>query len=300
MNPVYNIYRDFNYNFVNGPFYKTDKTIKISNPIKLWDYTIEAPIGIGAGILLNSKWVELYSNLGYSVLTYKTVRAYKKKALSMPNCLFVNYDGGLVTSNMPSNKNNISITNHFGIPSQDPEFWMEDVEISVNKLKKNQILILSVFGETRRELLRCVEMAAETPAHAIELNVSCPNVSSDLILDRNLLIKIRNTVRVPLLIKVGYPTQEFENYIKPLLCFIDGLSMINSLKINNISLCGALLYNKLIEAIKRYRTITSLPILAMGGINSKDRVLEVLNLANVAMFVTAAIFDPLIGSRIFK
>ena len=41
----------------------------------LFGYPLNSPLGIAAGPLLNSKWVEGYARLGFDVLTYATVRS---------------------------------------------------------------------------------------------------------------------------------------------------------------------------------------------------------------------------------
>ena len=39
--------------------------------LAMFDRRIEAPIGIAAGPLLNSRWVEAYARLGYGLLTWR-------------------------------------------------------------------------------------------------------------------------------------------------------------------------------------------------------------------------------------
>ena len=53
-------------------------------PVRLFDHTVESPVGIAAGPLPNSKWIQAYSRLGYGLLTYGTVRSAAHPALSPP------------------------------------------------------------------------------------------------------------------------------------------------------------------------------------------------------------------------
>ena len=44
-------------------------------PVRLFDRMVESAVGIAAGPLLNSKWIQAYCRLGYGLLTYGTVRS---------------------------------------------------------------------------------------------------------------------------------------------------------------------------------------------------------------------------------
>ena len=61
--------------------------------LAMFDRRIEAPIGIAAGPLLNSRWVEAYARLGYGLLTYKTVRSRARPSYSLPNWVFLREAG---------------------------------------------------------------------------------------------------------------------------------------------------------------------------------------------------------------
>ncbi|HLF50128.1 MAG TPA: hypothetical protein VJA45_12195, partial [Methylomirabilota bacterium] len=43
---------------------------------------VECPIGVAAGPLPNSRWIEAYARLGYGLLTYKTVRTTARRTRS--------------------------------------------------------------------------------------------------------------------------------------------------------------------------------------------------------------------------
>jgi hypothetical protein len=57
-------------------------------PARLFDRVVECPVGIAAGPLPNSKWIEAYARLGYGLLTYKTVRTVERAAFPAPNLVF--------------------------------------------------------------------------------------------------------------------------------------------------------------------------------------------------------------------
>src|SRR5262249_40675892 len=52
--------------------------------VTIFGHRLDNPVGIAAGPLLNSKWIEAYARLGYSLLTYKTVRTAAHPALPHP------------------------------------------------------------------------------------------------------------------------------------------------------------------------------------------------------------------------
>src|SRR4051812_36252935 len=46
---------------------------------------VPSPLGIGAGPLLNGRWILYYAALGFDVLTYKTVRSQQRDCYPLPN-----------------------------------------------------------------------------------------------------------------------------------------------------------------------------------------------------------------------
>ena len=55
-----------------------------------WDFCglpVDSPLGIPAGPLLNSRWILYYAGLGFSVLTYKTVRSAFRASYERPNLI---------------------------------------------------------------------------------------------------------------------------------------------------------------------------------------------------------------------
>jgi dihydroorotate dehydrogenase (NAD+) catalytic subunit len=85
----------------------------------------------------------------------------------------------------PVDGTRLSITNSFGMPAQAPEVWQADMERAVRGAGRGQALIASVTGtsdpgDTHADFVadhaRAAAMCAETGAHAIEVNLSCPNL----------------------------------------------------------------------------------------------------------------------------
>ena len=207
-----------------------------------------SPIGMPAGPLLNGKWLLYYANLGFDVLTYKTVRSRKRACYALPNLQPIQeqivHPNQLVHASRKSDSWAIS----FGMPSMAPEVWRADLEWTRNRLPEGKILSVSVVAtaepdwtleQVADDYAQCTRWAVEGGADCVELNFSCPNVDSvDGQLDRDpaaarqiLEYVRRETPETKLLIKVGFMDDrrralEFLNVIGTLL---DGIATTNCL-----------------------------------------------------------------------
>jgi hypothetical protein len=54
---------------------------------------VASPLGVPAGPLLDSKWTTLAANLGYDIVTYKTIRTCASTGHAPPNVLYLQADG---------------------------------------------------------------------------------------------------------------------------------------------------------------------------------------------------------------
>src|SRR4249920_572800 len=82
--PTYDINKSYEWNYRYGPLFKGPypPERKIQKQFKLLDFELNSPLGIAAGPLLNSKWIRVYSKLGFDILSYKTVRTRKRPSNS--------------------------------------------------------------------------------------------------------------------------------------------------------------------------------------------------------------------------
>ncbi len=264
--PTYNIRKSYKYNFENGPFYeKNHPEIHPIGKYDLLNFELNSPLGIAAGLLLNARWVELYSQLGFDILTYKTVRSVQHKAYQNPNCLYVISDNPLnlnpktsliATEDLENlSIDKLSITNSFGAPSSQPDKWKEDIEKAKSHLKKGQVLIVSVVGSSEKypdkyefikDFQRCANYAKEAGADIVELDLSCPNspaaegeIFTDPDLSSVISKKVKDEIRdTPLFIKIGFfeSYNELKTVIKANAPFINGIAGINTIKKKIVSL----------------------------------------------------------------
>jgi dihydroorotate dehydrogenase (NAD+) catalytic subunit len=156
-------------------------------------------IGIPAGPLLNSRYTEAAFKWGYDLCHYKTVRSRAWPSHPTPNVLHVRSPEPVPPDRLGREPlvarpfapgedvdvETLSITNSFGMPAQPPEVWQADMERAARGAGPGQALIASVYGTQDEsggssayvaDFARAAGMAAETGAHAIEVNLSCPNL----------------------------------------------------------------------------------------------------------------------------
>jgi len=256
---IYNIEISYEDNKKLGPRYdgKFPK-VSLSNKVDFFGYKIGSNIGIPAGPLLDSNWVNFYANFGYPILTYKTVRSKKIDAHPFPNVLFVKKDGylrendvGDIIYTFDIRKEDefgiLGITNSFGVPSLSPDEWGEDIKKANSILEEWQILVVSVMGtingsnkdELLEDYIKVSKMAYHFGAKIIEVNLSCPNIGKEvgaLYQDSKfaffLADELKKAINVPFIFKVGYfpSIDTLAEFIKSVGEKVSGIAGINSIR----------------------------------------------------------------------
>ena len=203
-------------------------------PLCFFDSALHSELGVAAGPLLDSRWIKRCADLGYGILSYKTVRTQTYPSHPLPNIAYLDVlnrlspgnsvSDELVTPIAMTSRSRLTITNSFGMPSQPPKDWMADMEIAKGYLHSAQLLAVSVVGTPpcdttptkldalARDYARCGAMAREAGADLIEANLSCPNTSEgegDLYTDPQAAETVMRTMtrqipNVPLGVKLGY------------------------------------------------------------------------------------------------
>lgn len=255
--PLYDVTKSFEENYAEGPFFDGPFPDRVLLPTKtkIWNWKVNSPVGVPAGPLPNSQWIETYAKLGYDVLVYKNVRSVEYPCHPAPNCLYVDdsrqlfYEdigGDLQTADEPEKMSELSITNSFGVPSIPPSKWMGDVEKAHQAMGSDQFLITGILGTPGLEGRDMIEdfgyvagMAKEAGAKAVELNFSCPNVCTgegSIYADPENSAKISKIVKeavgsdIPVVIKIGYlPYEQLKEVIKQNLPYIQGVAGINTI-----------------------------------------------------------------------
>jgi dihydroorotate dehydrogenase (NAD+) catalytic subunit len=209
--------------------------------------------------------------------------------------------------------------NSIGLPNKGLEgFLAEDLP----QLAELPVpLIVSVMATSREQFARLVTAVGERKeVAAIELNVSCPNVESGLIVGEQpeeteaLAQALRPLTEKPLIVKLTPNTAD------PAAVAAgaerggaDAVSLINTLKGTAIDaatgapalgngyggLSGPAVRPVALEQVRSVRARVALPIVGMGGISSGADAAEFLALgATVVAVGTESFRDPRAGSRV--
>jgi dihydroorotate dehydrogenase (NAD+) catalytic subunit len=213
---------------------------------------VESPIGIAAGPLPNSRWIEAYARLGYGLLTYKTVRTQARPAFVQPNLLFCQLGDLVMVRPTPRRIDPAVVTwaVSLGLPSDEPDRWRADVTRARGRMRPEQLLIVSVAGtpaaggdaeQLAEDYALCAQWAAEAGADVVEVHLSCPNtmgehpqmVFEDLLLSARVVARVRRALGShPMIAKLGAvrsprTLHELASRIAP---WLDGFILVNGLQ----------------------------------------------------------------------
>jgi dihydroorotate dehydrogenase (NAD+) catalytic subunit len=209
--------------------------------------------------------------------------------------------------------------NSIGLPNKGLEgFLVEDLP----QLAELPVpLIVSVMATNREEFARLVGRVGECDeVAALELNVSCPNVHSGLIVGEQptetlaLLEALRPLTPKPLIVKLT------PNVANPEAVAVaaeeggaDAISLINTLKASAVDpatgqpaiaaghggLSGPAVRPIALQQLRAVGAAVELPLVGMGGISTAADALEFLALGATLVAVgTESFRDPRAGSRI--
>jgi dihydroorotate dehydrogenase (NAD+) catalytic subunit len=209
--------------------------------------------------------------------------------------------------------------NSIGLPNKGLDGFLADDLPALGELPVP--VIVSVMGESHAEFRRLVEGVAPCDEVAgVELNVSCPNVDSGLIVGeepgetRSLLSDLRPVTDKPLIVKLT------PNVADPASVAAaaeqggaDAVSLINTLKAMAIDpatlrpwlgagrggLSGPAVRAIALEQVRSVASAVGIPVVGMGGIESGTDALEFVAAGATAVAVgTASFRDPLAGERV--
>jgi dihydroorotate dehydrogenase (NAD+) catalytic subunit len=209
--------------------------------------------------------------------------------------------------------------NSIGLPNKGLEgFLAEDLP----ELAQLPVpLIVSAMATNRDDFSRMIEaVAAREEVAAIELNVSCPNVHSGLIVGENpdeteaLLEALRPLTEKPLIVKL---TPNVANPEAVALAAEEGgadaVSLINTLKASAIDpatrepalaaghggLSGPAIKPIALQQLRAVRAAVEIPLIGMGGVSSGADAAEFLSAGAALVAVGTENFrDPRAGSRV--
>jgi dihydroorotate dehydrogenase (NAD+) catalytic subunit len=211
------------------------------------------------------------------------------------------------------------LINSIGLPNKGLEGFLESDLPAIAEVPVP--LIVSVMGTSHDEFVRLVEaVAARDEVAAIELNVSCPNVESGLIVGeqpsetRSLLEALRPLTPKPLICKLTPNVSDPGSVaVAAQEGGADAVSLINTLKATAIDdatlrpwlgagsggLSGPAVRAVALHQVRTVAAETAIPLMGMGGIESGAHALAFLAAGATAVAVgTASFRDPLAGERV--
>lgn len=257
--PFFDPEKSYEENFQQGPFGTlADGTIfqEAGEPsYTVLGQPVSLPFGIPAGPLLNGKFVKAALDKGFDIPVYKTVRTRKYASAPWPNVLavqvadkdltFAMAEEGLVANHHFAEP--LAITNSFGVPSFEPDFWQPDMAEAARHAKKGQFVIGSFQGTTNpdgdvaryiQDFVLAAKLVKETGVKVLEANLSCPNEGTAHLLcydtqrSKTILAAIKNEIGdTPLVIKIGYfaDRNPLRHLVAEVGSLVQGISAINTI-----------------------------------------------------------------------
>ncbi|MBT1173496.1 diguanylate cyclase [Bifidobacterium sp. MA2] len=246
--PFYDVNRTYEDNYEQGPFGLFAEALKEAESAPTADGKVPAHVGrhseaflgvpvdlafgIPAGPLLNSRFTTAAFRMGFDLATYKTVRSRAWGCNPFPNVLAVHpksVDGSLTPGSAELDEGvladtnyeaPISISNSFGVPSQDPDVWQPDMRAAIEAAGPGQLLVPSFQGSRVEGMSEddyiadhatTARLVKETGAKVMVMNTSCPNEGHNRLLCHNpqLVGRITEAVKreigdIPLMVKLAY------------------------------------------------------------------------------------------------
>ena len=348
--PFYDPKKSYEENFEQGPFGAfTDRQIINTDkkPDQLrydfFGFRVNSPFGIAAGPLINGNFVQAALDKGFDIVTYKTVRSRKYPCHPWPNVLPVKVPKGKILGKDTERaiskdvyEEPLSITNSFGVPSFEPEFWQRDIAKVVKNLKSGQILV-GAFQRTKKEgtgveeyikdFVVTAKLMKETGVKVMEVNFSCPNEGTsellcyDVARSKEVLQAIKNEIqKIPLIVKISYFKDEalLKEFVKEVGAIVDGIAAINTIFAEIVDekgkpvlpgrthsgVCGQAIKWAGLDMARRLKKLRevfgySYTIIGVGGVATPEDFFEYRKAgADIVMSATGAMWNPYLAQEI--
>lgn len=223
---IYDSSKTFQENLLEGPFFTGDIPERIIPPRsqwkKLFGYEVMSPIGIPAcPFVVNSRGLKLASDLGYDVITWKTIRSQATQARPYPQVSLLHnrpitdfHTPMVTTKKMPHSFSELAFSVSIGNASHELDWVLEEMQRGLSFLKEGQLLLSSIYGvgdtptDVVNDFAYLAQRVKEAGAHVVEANLSCPNVDGLLYKNSELVTAICSAIvqaigTTPLTIKLG-------------------------------------------------------------------------------------------------
>ena len=330
--PRYDRHRSYDWNYDHAPDPVELDVAPVSGDWAFCGIHVSSPLGVPAGPLLNGRWILYYASLGFDVLTYKTVRSRFRPCYTLPNLQPIE------CGQLNGSEGELAATDHmtgswavsFGMPSQEPSVWREDIERTRKQLASQKVLSVSVVGTVQdgwttddlaHDYAQCAKWAVEAGADCVETNFSCPNVltcDGQLFQNPAQASMVAQAVRerigtTPYVVKVGHVTQrsDAEALLKALSPIVTAIALTNSVATrvrddrNELlfdgqprGICGQAILDASIHQTRLFQEVIqehalTTELIGVGGVRDADHVRKYLQAgAHAVHLATAAMVNP--------
>jgi len=187
---------------------------------KVAGIVLEHPVMSASGILGSEpEHIDILASHGFSAIVTKTFTLNPREGYNPPVLVELQSGGFL---------NAIGLANP----------GVEGIKPLVERAKlHSKPLIVSVTGSSVEEFLRVVEVAEESGASAVELNLSCPHVrgyglelGSDPSTVYLIVRDVASTLRIPVIVKLGLSDRVVDSAGKALEAGARALTLINTIR----------------------------------------------------------------------
>ncbi|MBB5022614.1 dihydroorotate dehydrogenase [Desulfurispira natronophila] len=184
-------------------------------------------------------------------------------------------------------------------------------------------VIANFYGNTVDEYVACAQALSVDGIHALEMNISCPNVKSggiafgsDVEMTRSVVQAVRESTDKPLIVKLSPNVADIRPFAEASVnSGADSLSLINTLigmaidiktrkpRIANLTggLSGPAIKPVGIRMVYQVCQVTDVPVIGIGGVMNRDDALEYfLAGASAVQVGTANFINPAASLQILE
>lgn len=292
-------------------------------------YRVMSRIGLFACPLsATAQGIALASKLGFDLITWKTIRSKASEPHPKPNLTYVRFgESGKIEATKEQTTN---LANSIGNPSYQLEPTLQEMQKGLAALQKGQILIASIYGtgQTKKEIVDdfvyLAQRVAQIGVHAVELNCSCPNVTTglyckDIDFMRDILNAVLKVVSIPVVVKVSQADSYEQLEALLIACAkagVRGVAGINTIGMQVLNqdgspffgplrlvagISGGIIFNDALKWVRDAAMIIDinkldLTLFGGGGITTVEKFDQFFDAgADVGMVATGALIDPTIA-----
>lgn len=348
LEPFYDPKKSYEENFEQGPFGAfADGNILEDEGEPQYDFLgtkVYSLFGIASGPLINGRFVKAALDKGFDIVEYKDTRTHIYPCHPLPNVIPLGIQGDLTLEMAQkgikpgkSFQEPLAVTNSFGIPSFEPDFWQSDLRDASLYAKEGQVVVGGIQGTLPatggfeaylEDFISMAKLMKETGVKIIELNLSCPNeginnlLCFDIDRSRRVVEAVKNQLGdTPLIVKISYFPDEYhlEEFVKAIAGTVQAIAAINTIVSKIVDeegkpaltggritsgICGAPIKWAGLDMVKRLKKLRekfhySYSIVGVGGVMNPDDFFEYRNAgADVVMSATGAMWNPYLAKEI--